>query len=606
MSRAVCSRVLLALLALSGLQAAVVPEIQGLEAIAASPGIVTIRVTGKDFLPGALIYVGGSVALTEQLATGGLRAAVPLSAAPGRLAAVQVVNPSGAASAVAVANVEAAAAVVSERAASRFLEQASWGPTPESVLRVQQIGFEKYIEEQFEAVMSDYPEPPLETDAQSQSLTPAQRRFFTNAVHGPDQLRQRVAFALGQIWVVSAARLNQTRMMVPYLRLLHANAFSNYRTLMEEVTLSPAMGRYLDMVNNARPPANSQLRANENYAREIMQLFTVGTVKLNPDGSTVLDADGKPVATYTQTDIEGLARAFTGWTFPVQPGQTPRATNPAYYNGRMVAWEASHDTGAKTLLEGYPLPAGQSAKQDLDAALEHLFRHANTGPFLAKRLIGSLVTSNPSPGYIARVAAAFNADAQGRRGELKSVIRAILLDPEARAGDAGGFEPQSGHLREPALYLIGLLRAIGARVAEENRLAAYTAAMGQNIFFPPTVFNYFQLLNRINVEGHDLSAPEFEVLTPSNALARANFVDAVAYQRLGPSVTIDLVPWMYLAAVHKWYLTEALSRALLYGRMTEEMRDRIQVALDANVDSGVRAQAALYLVASSPLYQVQQ
>ena len=258
------------------------------------------------------------------------------------------------------------------------------------------------------------------------------------------------------------------------------------------------------------------------------------------------------------------------------------------------------------MLDGYQLPAGQTAKQDLDAALDHLFRHPNTGPFLAKRLIGSLVTSNPSPEYVARVAAVFHSDSQGRRGELKSVVRAILLDPEARAGDAGPLLETEGHLREPVLLMASLLRAMGARVAEENRLAGYASAMGQNLFYPPTVFNYFQLLHRIQVEGRDLSAPEFEILTPSNALARVNFVDAVAYQRLSPSVTIDLVPWMNLASVHRWYLTEALNRTLFYGRMPEEMRDKILIALDAASDSGAAAQAALYLAASSPLYQVQQ
>jgi len=596
---------LMGLLSAGVLVAAGAPEIQSVTAVAASPGIVTVQVTGKDMLPGASIYVGGTAAFTEPLAAGGLKAVTLLQAAPGRLAAVQVVNPSGAASPVVVTVVESAGAVVSERAAARFLEQASWGPAPEAVLRVQEIGFEKYLDEQFDAVMSDYPEPP-QPDNQ-QSLAPAQRRFFFNAVHGPDQLRQRVAFALSQIWVVSAARLTQARMMVPYLRLLHEHAFSNYRTLMEEVTLSPAMGRYLDMVNNAKPPANSQQRANENYAREIMQLFTLGTVKLNPDGSPVTGADGKAAPTYTQADIEGLARAFTGWTFPVTPGQTPRATNRAYYIGQMVAWEANHDTGAKTLLDGYQLPAGQNARQDLEASLDHLFRHPNAGPFLAKRLIGALVTSNPSPGYIARVSAVFDSDSEGRRGELKSVVRAILLDPEARAGDAGGdLAAQSGHLREPVYYMASLLRAMGARVADENRLAAYTSGMGQNLFYPPTVFNYFPLLDRITVEGEDLSAPEFGILTPSNALARVNFVDAVAYQRLSPAVTIDLVPWMNLAAVHKWYLCEALNRTLLLGRMPEEMREKILVALDANTDSGARVQAALYLVASSPLYQVHQ
>jgi hypothetical protein len=348
------------------------------------------------------------------------------------------------------------------------------------------------------------------------------------------------------------------------------------------------------------------LRPNENYAREIMQLFTIGTAKLNRDGTTVLDAEGKAVPTYSQTDIEELSRAFTGWTFPTAPGQTPRATNPAYYSGRMVAWEANHDTGAKTLLDGYTLPAGQTARQDLDAALDHLFRHPNTGPFLAKRLIGALVTSNPTPAYIARVASVFDADSRGRRGELTSVVRAVLLDPEARAGDSGVNSPRDGHHREPILYLTNLLRALGAKVAEENRLPTVAAAMGQNVFFQPTVFNYFQLLNRISVEGEDLSAPEFEILTPANALARANFVDSVAFQRLGATVTIDLVPWIDLGSVHQWYLCEALNRALLNGRMPELMRHYIMTAMDGSTDAAVRAQTALYLAATSPLYQVQQ
>lgn len=555
-------------------------------------------------MPGAWIAVGGTAVPATVLSDGLLRVVAPLSTAPGRLVTIQVLNPDAEGSDVTVAVLRVEGAKVAERAAMRFLEQATWGPTPESLLRVQQIGFEKYLDEQFAAPMSDYPEPPL-ADTE-QTLTPAQRRFFTNAVNKPDQLRQRVAFALQQIWVVSAARLGQARAMVPYLRLLHSTAFANYRDLMKEVTLNPSMGRYLDMVNNVKPPANSRLRANENYAREIMQLFTIGTVKLNPDGSSVLDGAGKPVATYTQADIEELARVFTGWTFPPMPGQPPRATNATNYIGRMVAWEANHDTGAKTLLDGHPVPAGLTAEQDLDGALDYLFRHPNMGPFLAKRLIGSLVTSNPSPGYIARVAAVFDSDAEGKRGELKSVVRAILLDPEARAGDNTAHTATSGHLREPVLYTISLLRALGARLAEENRLPNSTSAMGQNLYYQPTVFNYFQLLNRINVDGKELSAPEFEILTPSNALARINYVDSVAYQRLGPSLTVDLVPWVNLATVHKWFLCEALNRALLYGRMTEEMRDKIQMALDTTTDAGARAQAALYLVASSALYQVQQ
>jgi uncharacterized protein (DUF1800 family) len=562
---------------------------------------IVVAIEGTGIKPGAEAWAAGRRLATLESAEGRLLAELPLGASFGGLAVVEVRRPEGG-STRAVVEVQAPNAVVSQRAAARFLEQAAWGPSPESLLKVRQIGFEKWLEEQFAAPMSDYPPVP-EEDA-NQSLTPLQRRFFYNAVNGADQLRQRVAFALSQIWVVSGLKTGQARMMTPYLRLLARHAFDNYLTLMKEVTLNPTMGRYLDMVNNVKGNPARGLSPNENYAREIMQLFTLGTVRLNQDGTPMLDAEGAPIPVYSQKTIENLARVFTGWTYPPTPGRTPAALNPPYYEGRMVATESNHDTGAKELLDGYTIPAGLSAEQDLDDALRHLFEHPNLGPFVARRLIGCLVTSNPSPDYVARAASVFNAGPNRVRGDLKAVVKAILLDPEARLGDTRPAPAEFGHLREPVLYAAALLRALGASLAEYNPLPTWSANMGQNLFFAPSVFNYFSLLYQPpELEG--LYAPEFEILTPSAALIRANFADAVAFARLGPAVNVDLTPLIELALVHKWYLTEALNRGLLYGRMSEEMRDRIQIALDSIADPGLQAQTALYLVASSFQYQVQ-
>lgn len=572
-----------------------------LRAAAGPDGRLTVHIETLDPAAGASVWAAGRQLETHTAGPGRIAAVLPLKATFGGLGVIEVRHPSGG-TVKQVVEVQVPGAAVSWRAASRFLEQAAWGPGPESLLRVRQLGFERWIEEQFEAPLSDY--PPVPEDDNAQSLTPLQRRFFYNAVHGEDQLRQRVAFALHQIWVVSGLKTNQARMMTPYLQLLHRLAFDNYFTLMKEITLNPTMGRYLDMVNNVKADPRRGISPNENYAREIMQLFTIGTIRLKLDGTPLLDPEGMPIPTYNQQAIENLARVFTGWTFPPTPGRPPAATNPPYYNGRMVAVESNHDTGAKELLDGYVIPAGQSAEKDLDDALRHLFEHPNVGPFVAQRLIRALVTSNPSPAYVARVASVFNRNPRGVRGDMKSLVKAILLDPEARRGDAQPNPPEFGRLREPVLYIVGLLRAMGASVAEFNPLASWANSMGQNLFFAPSVFNYFSLLHQPK-ELQGLYGPEFEIHTPSAALVRANFTDAVVFSRLGASVNVDLTPLIEMATVHKWYVTEALNRALLYGRMSEAMRDRILIALDSIADPVLQAQTAAYLVAASARYQIQ-
>ena len=292
--------------------------------------------------------------------------------------------------------------LITDRAAARFLDQAAWGPTAASIAQLQQVGIASWLQAQFALNTSDLPDQPiLGSDGKlNRDLTPVQAVFFQNALNGQDQLRQRVAFALSQMWVVSAVSTKDAYAFPPYWRLFRDNAFGNYRDIMKAVTLSPAMGNYLNMANNNKGNAAQGTAANENYARELMQLFTVGLTQLNPDGSAVVDSNKNPVPTYDQSVVTNTARALTGWTYPTAPNAKARANNPAYYIGQMFAVEAEHDTTSKTIIGGATIPAGQTAAQDLESVLEALMAQKTIAPFVCKQLIQHLVTSNPSPAYI--------------------------------------------------------------------------------------------------------------------------------------------------------------------------------------------------------------
>jgi uncharacterized protein (DUF1800 family) len=486
-------------------------------------------------------------------------------------------------------------------AAARFLEQASWGPTPDSIARVQALGFPGWLDEQFQATPSQISAVPIPPPPANPSFRPVQDEFFYNAVNGQDQLRTRVAFALHQVWVVSAVKINVPDAMLHYLRLLQQDAFGNYLNLMRDITLGPAMGHYLDMVNNDKPNPVTGRGANENYAREILQLFTLGLEKLNADGTTVKDANGLPVPTYDQEDIEELARAFTGWTYPVLPGATPKTHNPAAWSAPMVAVESVHDTDPKAIL-GESFPAHQTASDDLEHALYVIFQHPNLGPFVARRLIQHLVTGAPSPEYVARVAGVFNDNGQGVRGDLKAVVRAVLLDPEARAADAAAAAPGEGHLREPALLVAGLLRALGAQVEKSNGLAPAVAQLGQNVYYPPTVFSYYT--PNYAPPGADTPAPEFQLLSPSAAMLRADLVNSLVYGKVA-GVTVDLTPFAKLAGDPTAF-KDAFSRTFLRGQMPDDVWTTVMKAVAVTPGDQAKAQAAAYLLGSSAQYQVER
>jgi len=374
---------------------------------------------------------------------------------------------------------------------------------------------------------------------------------------------------------------------------------------MTDVTLTPAMGNFLNMVNNDAPPPGEH--ANENYAREIMQLFCLGLNQLNPDGTPVLDAGGNPIPTYTQADVMDLGRAFTGWTFPVMPGKSAQNHNPEYYGGPMVAVEGLHDTGAKTIL-GQSIPAGQTAEQDLASALGIIFNHANVGPFVAKQMIEHLVTSNPSPAYVQRVATAFNTGTfngygSGKRGDMQAMIAAILLDAEARRGDnPATVNVADGKLREPVVMIASLARAFHAKT-DGGGLMQAGLDMSQPVFEPATVFNFFPPVNPI--AGTTLNGPEFAIFDTNTSLARMNFINDLVYGEIGGNTVLNFSP--VITAGTPTQMVAWLDTLFMHGSTPDQMKQTILTAVSAvdPTDTTGQAQTAIYLYLSSSMYQVQ-
>jgi len=507
--------------------------------------------------------------------------------------------------------------VMTAKEAGRFLEQATFGPSPADVAHLQSIGFDAWLTEQFALPQgwSLYPAAP--------DIPTVQNQFYFNALQAPDQLRQRAAFALEQIWVISSNKVGDPNAFVPWQNVMERDAFGNYKTLMTDVTLNPAMGVYLDMVNNDKPANGSN--PNENYARELLQLFTIGLYQLNPDGTQQLDVNSNPIPTYDESVVQGFAHVFTGWTFPTRPGQVLQIHNPAYYGvapygSPMENFASNHDTtNTKLLLNGITLPAGQTAQQDLSAAMDNIFNDSTMGPFVCKQLIKHLVKSNPSTTYVQDVVNVFDNDGTGTRGNLQAVLKAILMDAEARAGDFGSPDPNvadtDGHLREPALFMVGVLRALNS-TDNGSSLANRGNSMDQNVLTSPTVFNFFPpdfvipqtyfTLPPLPVAS--VFGPEFALETPATAVTRANYINTVVYGSLEPSVfaTLNNNNYTTLAQSNPSALVDALNLRLMHGQMSQAMHDKIASTITTGYTQALqRVQAAVYLILSSSQYQVQ-
>jgi uncharacterized protein (DUF1800 family) len=528
----------------------------------------------------------------------------------------------------------------------RFLEQATFGPTPLLIAHLEQVGIEAYLEAQRTAPMTDYPElefwpqtRPADCtgDCQRDNYTyyQLQRHFFTNALYGEDQLRQRIAFALSQILVTSQVDVPLPSWMRTYQQLLYKSAFGNFRQLLYDVTVNPTMGRFLDMLNNrcqTRTPSDVNVcrnglnsQPNENFAREILQLFSIGTFMLNQDGTRQLDASGNPISTYDQEIVEEFARVFTGWIL------APALTGPSSFGGTVPNYrdpmrvrldsqgrEDYHDKGSKKMLAGLQLPAGQSQAVELGAAIDNIAFHPNVAPFIGKQLIQHLVTSNPTPAYVARISAVFASSANSPT-QLFDVVRAILLDPEARGDliDAAA-QPNYGKLREPVQFITNLLRAFSATsdgILNSLNIGGSSigsADMSQDVFNAPSVFSFYPPTAR--VPGENALGPQFALFSSLTSLRRANFVNRIVFSTIPAAApnrptgtSIDLSFWDPLAS-NPDRLIDALDRLLLHGAMSAEMRNSVKIAVESvpPTNPRLRVRTAVYLIASSSQYQVQR
>ncbi|MBL0140837.1 MAG: DUF1800 domain-containing protein [Betaproteobacteria bacterium] len=516
--------------------------------------------------------------------------------------------------------------------ALRLLRQATFGPTQADLARVLAAGPAAWVDEQFALPITPYTayaytpsnRPDSCVDDRTQPVRPdsycardnytlfqLQLEFFRQAVTQADQLRGRVAFALSQIFVTSGLDNSRNYAMRHYQQIFRDGAFGNYYDLLLAVSLSPVMGDYLDMVNNNKANAATGTNPNENYAREVLQLFSIGLWKLNADGTLRLNAAGKPEPTYDLDEIEGFARIFTGWTYPTLPGANPRGNNPRNYLANMIPVVTNHESGTKLLLDGVMAPANQTMEVDLAFAHRNIFNHPNVGPFIGKQLIQKLVTSDPTPGYVSRVAAVFADNGVGLRGDLRAVVRAILIDPEARG--ARKIDPAYGKLSEPALFMTAMTRALGGRT-DGVFFRGASSLLGQFVFYPPSVFNHYPPDQ--TVPGTTLLGPEFGIQTTSTAISRSNIANALIYSaQINPDASVfgatgsalDLSAYQ-AAASDAGALVERFNRYLLAGRMSAAMKGAIVTAVNAlpATDPLGRTRAAAYLVVTSPQYQVER
>lgn len=525
----------------------------------------------------------------------------------------------------------------------RFLEQAAFGPTAQLDNRLRRIGIRTWLAEQFEAPYPTIPYPDIpmmpttppstcmQTTApacyrERYSMQPLQQWLFKEAYYGDAQLRHRVAWALSQILVTSGVSIRQSSHMIAYHKLLADKAFGNYRDILYNVTLNPTMGDYLDMVRSTK------LNPNENYGREILQLFSIGLFMLNQDGTIRRDSSNDPIPTYDQTTVNNFSKVFTGWTFcntTVCPNATPGIQN---FKDPMLLVPDNHDLGVKTLLDypgatvqipecadcATPEATSNYAYASLNAAIDNIFNHPNVGPYVGRLMIQQLVTSDPSPAYVERVAGVFNNNGQNVRGDMRAVIRAILLDPEAR-GDVKT-APRYGKLREPVQLMTNLGRNFPARSWDgesltDGGLSDPMKKLGQNPFNSPTVFNYYP--PDFIVPGTSLNAPEFALLNTSLATNRTNFLYVLIFDGYTPNATdslrgtsLDLTEAIDAAVADPTgnRLVELLNFRMLHGTMSAEHRSSLLTAILAVPETSptLRAKQAVYLVAASSQFQIQR
>jgi uncharacterized protein (DUF1800 family) len=573
---------------------------------------ITLEITGTGFVALSSLILNNSSISANLVSPTELVASLPLGAQTGTMTVI-VANPAPGGTLSAPAQVTIFSATVAS--AGRILDQTSFGPTAASIQHVVTVGLDAYLAEQFAATPTTLADLPATLPAvcSANAAVCLQSEWWKAALTSNDQLRQRVALALSEIFVVSSFGANP-RSIPTFHNILVNDAFADFSTLLRDITLSPAMGAYLNMLNSEKP-GYDQI-ANQNYARESMQLFTTGLYLLNPDGTPQLNAQGNEIAVYSEAQVDAFARAYTGWTYATADGGSPATffNNIANYDAPMASVETAHETSAKTLLSGTVLPAGQSAEQDLAGALANIFAHPNVGPFICRQLIQHLVTSSPGSAYVSRVAGVFANDGSGVRGDMKAVITAILKDPEARQADTdSSFD--AGRLREPLLYITGIMR--GLTVVNDNpngdysSASTYTTPLGEAPYAASSVFSFFP--PGYIIPGTTLNAPEFALENTGTIPLRLALAEKLVFNALS-GFSVDLSSTSALGVLasstgnpttDSGNLVDALGNVFLHGQMPATMRTTLITHLATLTDIPQRTRVATYLVITSPQYLVQ-
>jgi len=565
-----------------------------------------LNVTGSSFISGAQVQAGSQLVSATYLSATQLQATVTLPSGTTSLT-VSVVNPNPGS-----ANSSSAAATIylaAVPAAARLLDQATFGTTTTDITKVQSIGADAWITQQFNTAYT--PLPNITTPLPAVCLaanTPTvceESEWWQTALTGNDQLRQRVALALSEIFVISSNSVNATTITY-YHNMLAQDAFTNFLTIMHDVSVSPGMGAYLNMLNSNKAPAGEI--PNENYPRELMQLFTIGIDALNQDGSLQLDSSGNPIPNYTETQVQAFARAYTGWTYATASGGVPTSfpNNTANYFAPMVAVESAHDMTAKTLLNGTTLPAGQKAELDLTDALTNIFNHTSMPAFICRQLIQHLVKSNPSPAYVSRIAAVFANNGSNVRGDMQAVIRAILEDTEARAGDTNTAD-DGGHLREPILWITNFLRAVGFTNTDANssyyNLSNQSSPLGEAPYRSNSVFNFFP--PNYVIPQSTINAPEFDLENSASAILRLSLANTMVFNGIsGFSVNLTATgPLGVVATASSANLVDTLGVMFMHGQMPTDMRTQILNTI-TGLTPAQQVRVATYLVITSSQYKI--
>ena len=523
--------------------------------------------------------------------------------------------------------------------AARFLTQATFGPTDGDIKTVMSKGYEAYLDGQLTAQSPSHlaymdnrlAQMKLTNPSASLSANQFYESYWLYAATGQAQLRERMKLALSEIFVISLVDgAIDARGAASYYDMLGDNAFGNYRTLLEQVSLHPQMGRYLTHLANQKEDAATGRKPDENYAREVLQLMSIGTVQLNNDGTVRRDGSGAPISTYTPADVSNLAKVFTGYSW-----YHPAPTNSTFFGGSrdpnatvrpMIFYANYHSVTEKSFL-GVTLPAGAAnGPNDLKVALDTIFNHPNVPPFMCHRLIQRIVTSNPTPGYISRCSAAFIDNGSGVRGDLKAVIKAILLDREARDVSLSR-TPSYGKLREPMIRLTNWMRAFGATSISGNYLITSTSAntsLGQSPLSSPSVFNFYRpgyVPPNTRLGDQNLTAPEFQIVDEVTVAGYANTMQTVIGSGIGSGSDVRSAYVRETEIAHDPNtLVDRMNVMLLSGQMSDALRARIvesvaSVPLPAPTANNAatvatarlnRAKLAVYMTMVSPEYLVQR